>query len=497
MGTAPDGEGHRAGRRRRRGTDGDAAARTPRPARPARSSRAATRRRPATGRRGLSSRGPHRRAARGRPGARRNRPRGDPSARSAALRHRPEWPPAAACPERGARRAAPPAVPDRARAPRIESQAAGRAGDDRTAPAPARHPRAGSPRRPRRDRRRTARARRRRARRRRRRVGTLGAGIPGAKARPSRGTDVPPGRAQARRDRRVGPAAGRRRAEQADDRGRCTTTTAVRCRRQAARRSRRVARTGAWPDPATLLLTALGPGPRLWERGPGHPEALTVRLGTADRTAPDGSGLLPAVPVTAGLREAGALGLAGPRARLAGLARAVVAQLAALHSPDALEIVLISTDRARTLEERTAEWSWLGWLPHLRPGARPGLPSAARLRPRTGHGPHGRTPAPPGGPRAEADGAGPRPLRRRRRSRAPGRRTHSGAARRPSRAAGRRPLARDGGRLRGPYTVVVVDGDPGGAACGRPSRGWRSEGPRAGIHSCASPRRRRRRPRPR
>ncbi|WP_256362831.1 FHA domain-containing protein [Streptomyces sp. TRM70350] len=122
-----------------------------------------------------------------------------------------------------------------------------------------------------------------------------------------------------------------------------------------------------WPDPAALLLTALSPGPRLWERGPGHPEALTVRLGTADRAAPDGSGLLPAVPVTADLREAGALGLAGPRPRLAGLARAVVAQLAALHSPDALEIVLISTDRARSLEERSAEWAWLGWLPHLRP----------------------------------------------------------------------------------------------------------------------------------
>ncbi|MEV0223961.1 FHA domain-containing protein [Streptomyces sp. NPDC050704] len=122
-----------------------------------------------------------------------------------------------------------------------------------------------------------------------------------------------------------------------------------------------------WPDPAALLLTALGPGPRLWERGPGHPETLTVRLGTADRTAPDGSGLLPAVPVTSGLREVGALGLAGPRGRLSGLARAVVAQLAALHSPDLLEITLISTDRSRSLEERTAEWSWLGWLPHLRP----------------------------------------------------------------------------------------------------------------------------------
>ncbi|MGI5197630.1 FHA domain-containing protein [Streptomyces sp. CA-288835] len=122
-----------------------------------------------------------------------------------------------------------------------------------------------------------------------------------------------------------------------------------------------------WPDPAALLLTALGPGPRLWERDPEHPETLAVRLGTADRSAPDGSGLLPAVPVTTGLREVGALGIAGPRPRLSGLARAVVAQLAALHSPDTLEIVLLSADRSRPLEDRITEWSWLGWLPHIRP----------------------------------------------------------------------------------------------------------------------------------
>ncbi|HEY8987248.1 MAG TPA: FHA domain-containing protein, partial [Streptomyces sp.] len=121
-----------------------------------------------------------------------------------------------------------------------------------------------------------------------------------------------------------------------------------------------------WPDPAALLLTALGPGPRLWERAPEHSEFLTVRLATADRTTADGT-VLPAVPVTAGLREAGALGLAGPRPRLSGLARAVLAQFAALHSPDTLEVVLLTTDRARTLEERAAEWSWLGWLPHVRP----------------------------------------------------------------------------------------------------------------------------------
>ncbi|WP_037852099.1 FHA domain-containing protein [Streptomyces sp. NRRL S-1824] len=116
-----------------------------------------------------------------------------------------------------------------------------------------------------------------------------------------------------------------------------------------------------WPDPATVLLTALGPGPRLWERDAEHPEALVVRLGTTDRAE------LPAVPVTVGLREAGSLGLAGPRERLAGLTRSVVAQLAALHSPADLEIVLISTDRARNADERRRQWAWLGWLPHLRP----------------------------------------------------------------------------------------------------------------------------------
>ena len=51
-----------------------------------------------------------------------------------------------------------------------------------------------------------------------------------------------------------------------------------------------------WPDPAAVLLTALGPGRRLWERGPGHPDALTVRLGTADLPAQDGARLLAACP---------------------------------------------------------------------------------------------------------------------------------------------------------------------------------------------------------
>ncbi|MFF4114677.1 FHA domain-containing protein [Streptomyces sp. NPDC001714] len=240
-----------------------------------------------------------------------------------------------------------------------------------------------------------------------------------------------------------------------------------------------------WPDPAALLLTALGPGPRLWERGPGHPEALTVRLGTADRPTPDGSGLLPAVPVTADLREAGALGLAGPRTRLAGLARAVLAQLAALHSPDLLEIVLISADRARPLEERTAEWSWLGWLPHVRPGhgqdcrlllAYDREQAAARVEellrrteelsaPRRPATPSDRPAPVPAPARTAADAAFPE------------------AADRPSWARPDLGSDDDGkGGFPGPYTVVVVDGDPGGSALRDAVARLTVAGPRAGVH---------------
>ncbi|MFJ8444526.1 FHA domain-containing protein [[Kitasatospora] papulosa] len=205
---------------------------------------------------------------------------------------------------------------------------------------------------------------------------------------------------------------------------------------------------GTWPDPATVLLTALGPGPRLWERGTTHPEALVVRLGTTERAD------LPAVPVTVGLREAGSLGLAGPRARLSGLARSTVAQLAALHSPFDLEIVLISTDRSRSLEERRREWSWLGWLPHLRPmhgqdcrlllayDREQAAARAAELERRMQEGPLG-----------------------------------------PGWASADRSAVADAARHHtGPYTVVIVDGDPGSAALRGTTAGLAGAGAASGIH---------------
>ncbi|MFF7254606.1 FHA domain-containing protein [Streptomyces microflavus] len=205
---------------------------------------------------------------------------------------------------------------------------------------------------------------------------------------------------------------------------------------------------GTWPDPAAVLLTALGPGPRLWERHDGHPEALVVRLGTTDRADVE------SVPVTVGLREAGSLGLAGPRARLAGLARATVAQLAALHSPFDLEIVLISTDRSRPLEERRREWSWLGWLPHLRPmhgqdcrlllayDREQAAARTAELVRRLDEGPFG-----PGWPNLDRSEV------------AEAARAHTG-----------------------PHTVVVLDGDPGTAALRETTARLAGAGAAAGIH---------------
>ncbi|MFH8516474.1 FHA domain-containing protein [Streptomyces gelaticus] len=204
----------------------------------------------------------------------------------------------------------------------------------------------------------------------------------------------------------------------------------------------------AWPDPAAVLLTALGPGPRLWERGTAHPEALVVRLGTTDRAE------LPAVPVTVGLREAGSLGLAGPRTRLAGLARSAVAQLAALHSPADLEIVLISTDRARGADERRREWAWLGWLPHLRPmhgqdcrlllayDREQATARVTELVRRLDEGPLG-----------------------------PGWASQDQST-----------VAEAAERYTGPYTVVVVDGDPGSAALRENTARLAAAGAAAGIH---------------
>ncbi|MFN2523940.1 MAG: FtsK/SpoIIIE domain-containing protein [Mycobacteriales bacterium] len=129
-------------------------------------------------------------------------------------------------------------------------------------------------------------------------------------------------------------------------------------------------RRDASPDPGALLLTALGPRARLWERRRDDADALDLRVGLADQLAaveaegdvPDGATTARAVPVLVPLREAGVLGLAGEQAQA--LARAVVVQAAVLHSPRDLQLVVVAEPAA------AAAWEWTRWLPHTAPEGR-------------------------------------------------------------------------------------------------------------------------------
>ena len=154
----------------------------------------------------------------------------------------------------------------------------------------------------------------------------------------------------------------RERAE-ADRRIAGALTTEARIRRDAA------------PDPATLLVSAVRPDARLWERRPGEPDFLRLRFGTgalpSNVTVVGGKAVqprVPTVPVTVDLAQCGVVGLVGPRPELARLARYALAQVAGAHSPKYVEIVLVA---AETSGEQGAageeHWRWTRWLPHLVP----------------------------------------------------------------------------------------------------------------------------------
>jgi type VII secretion protein EccCa/type VII secretion protein EccCb len=133
------------------------------------------------------------------------------------------------------------------------------------------------------------------------------------------------------------------------------------------------------------LDTVIG-GPRMWERRPGDPDFLDVRLGIGIQQASDSAVSLqwPEVPigeelepVTGGalrdfileqskirgigkvlsLRSKPGFSFIGQDPRvLHGLARAILCSLAVYHSPNDLKLMVVT--------RHPEQWSWLVWLPH-------------------------------------------------------------------------------------------------------------------------------------
>ncbi len=138
------------------------------------------------------------------------------------------------------------------------------------------------------------------------------------------------------------------------------------------------------PDPARLAVAARRRASPLWSRSGEPARSVPVRLGTGDgpssvtRVEPDGSRVPVAArhaPVTVPLGGVGALGVVGPREPALGLARSLVCQLATLHPPTDLRLVLVCGARELT------DWRWARWLPHLSSVVTPGAPLPSSLRP--------------------------------------------------------------------------------------------------------------------
>lgn len=136
------------------------------------------------------------------------------------------------------------------------------------------------------------------------------------------------------------------------------------------------------PSTRDTVGAALGLAPVLWSRRPDEDGFLTLRLGlgtspsrttvkepnrgSADpgmwdelQTALAGMTHVADVPVVADLADRGVLGIAGDPSVAEPVARALLAQVACLHSP--AEVVITGV-ASRTSAPR---WEWLAWLPHV------------------------------------------------------------------------------------------------------------------------------------
>jgi S-DNA-T family DNA segregation ATPase FtsK/SpoIIIE len=136
------------------------------------------------------------------------------------------------------------------------------------------------------------------------------------------------------------------------------------------------------PGTAEVYADVIQRGPMLWTRRPEHWSFLSLRLGLGslasrnaveigeeERAAPEAKGKAAAavspfarisdVPVIGNAYESGAIGIAGERQPVADTLRALLVQVAGLHSPAEVAIA------ALTSASWSPEIAWLGWLPHV------------------------------------------------------------------------------------------------------------------------------------
>lgn len=142
------------------------------------------------------------------------------------------------------------------------------------------------------------------------------------------------------------------------------------------------ARMREYPSTAECLDAVARQTELLWTRRTEHERFGTVRLGIGDaasrskvdaeagrrghpkyRQALAGleklAAVVPAVPIVAQFADCGSIGVAGPKQATVGVARALVLQMCALHSPADLTMAAITSSDA------SADWTWMKWLPHL------------------------------------------------------------------------------------------------------------------------------------
>jgi S-DNA-T family DNA segregation ATPase FtsK/SpoIIIE len=155
----------------------------------------------------------------------------------------------------------------------------------------------------------------------------------------------------------------------------------LQARLEREREVERRARVAEAPSTVAAEQAIEGLGPLLWTRRPEHAEFLWVNLGSG-RAASRNSVPLPSsnetypefwdqllalqaefsqldrVPILADLRDCGALGIAGPRPPADAVARGLVLQLLALHSPAELVFAAVVSPASG------AGWDWLKWVPH-------------------------------------------------------------------------------------------------------------------------------------